>query len=59
VISPITPYLWHDRLSILALDVAERHFRALVLVDSELWIINVWYLVKRNYMMISKYAIRI
>jgi hypothetical protein len=37
----MTANLWHDRFSVFALDVAEWHFRALILVDAELWIINV------------------
>jgi hypothetical protein len=34
-------YLGHDRLSIFALDITERHLRALVLVDPQLWMVDV------------------
>jgi hypothetical protein len=40
-------YLWHDRLPIFALDITERHLRALVLVDLEVWVVDVWDLVDR------------
>lgn len=45
-------YLWHDALSVLALDIAEWHFCALVLVDTKFRIINIWNFVKRNYVIL-------
>lgn len=41
-------YLWHDGLAVLALHVAEGHLRALVLVELEVWVVDIWNLVKLN-----------
>lgn len=41
--------LGHDRLAVLAFDVAEWHLCTFVLVDLDLWIIDVWYLLKRHF----------
>jgi hypothetical protein len=41
-------YLGHDRLSIFALDITERHLRALVPVDLEIWVVDVRDLVDGN-----------
>ena len=38
-------YLWHNRLSIIALDITKGHLRALVLVDLQIRMVNVLYLV--------------
>ena len=41
-------YLGHDWFALFVLDVAERHLRALVLVDLEIRVVNVWDLVNRD-----------
>jgi len=38
-------YLWHNRLSIVALDITKGHLRALVLVDLQIRMVNVFDLV--------------
>ena len=46
--SRLSSYLRHDRTTILALDVSERHLRALVLVDLELRVIEIRDLIQRR-----------
>ena len=46
--SRLSSYLRHDRTTIFALDVTERHLRALVLVDLELRVVEIRDLVDRH-----------
>lgn len=39
-------YLGHDWLSVFIRDIAERHFRAFVLVNPDLGIVDKWNLIK-------------
>lgn len=41
-------YLGHDWLAVFVGDVAEGHFRALVLVDSNLGVVDEWNCLQRN-----------
>jgi hypothetical protein len=41
-------HLGHDWFSVIILDIAERHLRALVLIDLEIRMIKVWNLVNGN-----------
>ena len=38
-------YLGHNRLSIITLHITERHLGTFVLVDLQVWVVNVWDLV--------------
>jgi len=53
---PVT-YRRHDGLTIRTLDIAEWHFGALILVDPDLWVVDVWDLLQSNYSLISIHLI--
>jgi hypothetical protein len=52
-------YLWHNRFSVLSLDISKWHCCTLVLVDTEFWIIDEWDVIKRNCTVVSKHLISI
>ena len=37
---------WHDRITLVISNISKRHFRAFVLVDFQLWEVNVWNLIQ-------------
>lgn len=41
-------YFWHYGISIVSLDIAERHLRTLILVDLQIWVIDVGDFIDRD-----------
>ena len=49
-------HLAHDWFFVIILDIAERHLRALVLIDLEIRMVNVWNLIDGNFASSASYT---